>query len=75
MLNTVLTMGKKTLKSRYAVAVAIPALIAAFFFNVTTLVIVIIAAVFGMVWHVALHDGRKGGNAERIRCCLFSSNS
>ena len=63
MLNTVLTMGKKTLKSRYAVAVAIPAMIAAFFFNVTTLVIVIIAAVFGMVWHVALHDGRKGGNA------------
>ncbi|MBQ9421476.1 MAG: chromate transporter [Lachnospiraceae bacterium] len=64
MLNTVLTMGKKSLKSKFAVAVAIPALIAAFFFNVTTLVIVIFAAVFGIIWHVALHDGKMTAAKE-----------
>ena len=59
MLNTVLTMGKKTLKNNFAYVVCVLAFIPAFFTKTPTLVIVIAAAVIGIIWHVKI----KGGEA------------
>lgn len=57
MLNTVQTLSKKTLKNRFSFIVAGIALLAAFFTGLPTLVIVIAAAVTGIVYHVVIRGG------------------
>ena len=58
MLNTVQTLSKKTLKNRFSFIVAGIALLAAFFTGLPTLVIVIAAAVTGIVYHVVIRGGK-----------------
>lgn len=59
MINTVYTLGKKTLIGWFAIIVAIAAFILAFITGMTTVVIVIIAAVVGIVYNVIIMGGRK----------------
>ena len=58
MINTVLTLGKKTLKGGFAVAICILALLAALFSGAPTVVIVLCAAAIGIVYQVILLGGR-----------------
>jgi len=57
MLNTVQTLSKKTLKNKFSFIIAGIALLAAFFTGLPTLVIVIAAAVTGIVYHVVIRGG------------------
>ena len=57
MLNTVQTLSKKTLKNKFSFIIAGIALLAAFFTGLPTLVIVIAAAVTGIVYHVVSRGG------------------
>jgi len=52
MLNTVYTLGKKTLKGKFAWIIAAFSFAAAFFFHVPTVAIVIAAAVIGIIYNV-----------------------
>lgn len=57
MLNTVQTLSKKTLKNRFSFIIAGIALLAAFLTGLPTLVIVIAAALIGIIWHVRIRGG------------------
>lgn len=57
MLNTVQTLAKKSLKNRFAFVIAGISLVAAFFSGLPTLVIVVAAAVTGIVYHVVILKG------------------
>ena len=57
MLNTVLTMGRKTLKNHFAYAVCALAFLPAFFTKTPTLAIVVAAAIIGIIWNVVIRGG------------------
>ncbi len=58
MLNTVYTLGKKTLKGKFAIVIAALSFTAAFAFHIPTVAIVLVSAVVGIVYHVYI-VGRK----------------
>ena len=57
MLNTVLTMGRKTLKNHFAYAICALAFLPAFFTKTPTLAIVVAAALIGIIWNVVIRGG------------------
>lgn len=56
MLNTVLTLAKKNLKGAFCYIIAIIAFLVAFFTKIQTIIIVIIAAVMGIIWTVYVNE-------------------
>ena len=58
MLNTVQTLAKKSLHGRFALIIAAAAFLVAFFSKVPTVVIVIAAAIVGIVWQVKILGGK-----------------
>jgi len=52
MLNTVLTLAKKNLKGAFCYIIAIGAFLVAFLTKIQTIIIVIIAALLGIIWTV-----------------------
>ncbi len=59
MLNTAYTLGKKTLKNAFAWILAAFAFAAAFFTSLPTIVIVLVAAVIGIIYYLNVNG--KGG--------------
>ncbi|MDO5776260.1 MAG: chromate transporter [Eubacteriales bacterium] len=59
MLNTAYTLGKKSLRDAFAWLIAAAAFALAMFTRIPTVVIVLIAAVIGIIWFVSVKGGKK----------------
>ena len=59
MLNTAYLLAKKTLRGAFAIVIAVAAFLAAFFTNIPTVLIVITAAVVGIIYGVVLKGDNK----------------
>ena len=59
MLNTVLTLAKKNLKGAFCYIIAIIAFLVAFFTGIQTIIIVIFAAVLGIIWTVYINKPKE----------------